>query len=83
MSGLICKMADQKEDLKGHKLCPVNKEKLFPALDLRPLFTSKKLLMRSKLQNPNHLLLMNNALSMNTNVICVIQVMWATPILEH
>lgn len=34
---------------------------------------ARKLLMRSKW----HLLLMNNALFMNTNVICVMQVMWA------
>ena len=33
MSGLICKMADQKEDLKGH-MSAVNKVKLFPALQV-------------------------------------------------
>lgn len=34
--------------------------------NLHPVFTSKKLLMRSKWENPNHLLLINNALLMNT-----------------
>ena len=32
MSGPICQMSDQKEDLKGNRVCPVNKEKLFLAL---------------------------------------------------
>lgn len=32
MSGLICKMVDQKGDLKGHLFFPVIEEKLFPAL---------------------------------------------------
>ena len=45
--------------------------------DSRPMFTSKKIAMRSKWQNPNHLLLTNNALFMNTNVVWVRQVMWA------
>ena len=36
-----------------------------------------KLLMRSKWQNPNHLLLTKHGLFMNTNVICAMQVMWA------
>ena len=34
-------------------------------------------LMRSKWQKPSHLSLTNNALFLNTNVICVMQVMWA------
>lgn len=41
------------------------------------VYKQENLLMRSKLQNPNHLLLVNNTLLMNTNVICVMQVMWA------
>lgn len=45
--------------------------------NLHPVFTSKKLLLRSKWENANHLLLMNNALFMNTNGICVMQVVWA------
>ena len=35
MSGQICRVSYQKEDLKGHNyllLCYVNKEKVFPAL---------------------------------------------------
>ena len=45
--------------------------------NLHPVFTSKKLLMRSKWENPNHLLLMKKALFINTNVICMMQVVWA------
>jgi len=49
--------------------------------NLVPGLTYDRLIGNSYLQawlhNPNHLLLMSNALFMNTNVICVMQVMWA------
>ena len=55
--------------------CPISRRK-WTAICAQCL-RARKLMMRSKWQNPNHLLLTNNALFINTNVICAMQIMWA------